>query len=214
MSALPTPAQLAPALSRAASPLLFALAGRVAAQALVVGTWQRDTDMIRLLDAMERQMPEVVRALSEHVHGPVLVECTGAMAVLALARPHTERGVRQVSRAIVDRTPPSAWIADSELLPLRGLLALSAARDELARDTAAELDARGDEAGSALVRWVAGQRARNQRADRLRALRVLARRFPGSVHPMVLAAAAFALPESRGLRPVASFRRERRSLTP
>ena len=116
MSALPTPAQLAPALSRAASPLLFALAGRVAAQALVVGTWQRDTDMIRLLDAMERQLPEVVRALSEHVHGPVLVECTGAMAVLALARPHTERGVRQVSRAIVDRTPPSAWIADSSAL--------------------------------------------------------------------------------------------------
>jgi len=207
MSPQPTAAQLAPALAHTGSPLLFALAGRTVAQALVRGVWSRDTDTILLLDAMERRLPDVACAATEHAHGPVLVELTAALAVLAFARPHTERAVRHLLRDLVDRTPPSGWITDQALLPLRGLLALAISREELARDTALELDRRGDEVGSALVRWVAGQRHRGLRVSRHRALQTLSKRFPGSVHPSVLAAAAFALPETRGLRPSVASRR-------
>lgn len=203
----PNMQELAPAIAHSGSPLLFALAGAPIATALIKGNHDRDTDTIRLLDAMERRLADVARACTELVHGPVLVQLSGALAVLSLARPHLQRGIRHLLAELVDRTPPSAWLADRELLPLRGLVALSVGRDELAKDTALELDRRQDETGAMVLRWAAAQRRRGQRASRLQSLHTLTRRLGGLTSPVVLAAAAAALPEpSRSVAMVAPRR--------
>lgn len=191
----PTARQLAPAVLRTGSPVLFALGGPVVAEALVTGTWRTDGDVTELIGAMVQRLPEVLNGVATHRHPSLLVDVAVALAVLAVVRPDVDREVRPALFDLVRRAPPAESGASSEHLRIRALLAIADDQDPVARRIVEALDARGDVLGAMLGRWAAGQRRREVVVDRLEGLRTLARRFETFTEPRLLVLAAFTLPE-------------------
>lgn len=183
---------LANGLATTGSPLLFAAAGTPVARALVVDT--RIDGLQNLLDAMERRLGDVRRAMVGQTHSRTRVDVASAAAVLAIARPHLTRFCIAAIRGMLAPLSPAAWSSSSEHLALRPLLhQIVGAEDDASRALDALCARRPDSLTAELSRHISAQLGKPDSGAVWGALQRLGRRAGDALDPRVLAAAALAI---------------------
>lgn len=187
---------LAMGLLRTGSPLLFATAGKHLSELLVRGEGSMPAAAERLLDAMERRLGDVRRAMIHQRHEPLRIELSTAAAALGMARPAAASRALRAIEAFLYSVGPAAWTTDPALLAERTLLSLVLEDTEAAARCVQVLLDKGDDRTTPwLYRWTlarltgadAGAEARSWRA-----LQSLARRTH-DVPAGILVAAAMAI---------------------